>query len=200
MDITVQGSDLRIAVDGRTWLDTHISADSLRLWSPAVIVLGDEINGGGPWQGQIRLAEVRTPGQTVDYVRPGALSIPESYLYLPNHFDLFPPVGLERWLALVLDTLSFIPVGFLIVLTRRPPIPPIMAGLLAVAIVVILAAGKFLFHDRHTSPPLVVLEAAGALLGTLLAWRWHRANVAPGRADQLGSVCRRVVPPALTNG
>ena len=200
VNLTVQDSDLRIVIDGRTRLVAHISADSLRLWSPGLIALGDEVQGGGPWTGQIRLAEVRTPGHAVDYVRPGALSIPQTYLYLPDHFDLFPPAGTERWVALVLDILSFVPVGFLIVLARRPPVPPIPASLLGALIVVTLAAGKFLFHDRHTSPPKVALEAAGMLLGTLLAWRWHRATWRLLPSGQLGSLRSRVVPRTGTKG
>jgi hypothetical protein len=176
--VTVQRDDIRIGVDGRTRLDARVPADSLQAWSPGQIALGDEVHGGGPWQGQIRLAEVRTPGYAVDYIRPGTLSIPGSYLYLPDHIEPFPPVGLEQWLIVFLDMLSLIPVGFLIVLARRPPVRPILAGLLGAVIVLLLAAGKFLFHARHTSPA-IVMEAVGALLGARLAWRWHAVNAVP---------------------
>jgi len=114
---------------------------------------------------------VRTPGYAIDYVRPGALSIPPSYLYLPDHIEPFPPRGLEQWLIVFLDMLSFIPVGFLIVLARRPPVHLVLATAVAAVLVVVLAAGKFLFHARHTSPAIVVMEAVGALLGAWLASR-----------------------------
>jgi hypothetical protein len=109
----------------------------------------------------------------VDYLRPGALSIPETYLYLPDHIEPFPPAGLEDRLTDVLDVLSFIPVGFLIVLARRPPLPPVRAALLGTLIAAVVAAGKFLFHNRHASPVIIAIEAAGTLLGALLARRWH---------------------------
>jgi hypothetical protein len=36
---------------------------------------------------------------------------------------------------------------------------------------VLLAAGTFLFHGRHTTVAYIVVEAIGALLGALLASR-----------------------------
>jgi hypothetical protein len=171
----------RIDVGGRTRLTEHIPADSLDLWGQGQqIALGDEVHGGGPWQGQVRLAQVRTPGRAVDYVRPGALSIPASYLYHPDHIEPFPP-SRDQWLTVFLDMLSFIPLGFPIVLARRPPMRPIPATLLAAALAVALAAGKFLFHGRHTAVLNIVMEAVGGLLGALLAWRLAHARRSTAR-------------------
>jgi hypothetical protein len=175
VNIMLQHGDLRIDLDNRTRLSEHLPADSPRVWSQGQIALGDEVDGGGPWHGQVRLAQVRIPGNTVDYVRPGALAIPASYLYLPDHIEPFPPLPGDAVTAF-LDMLSFIPLGFLIVLARRPPIRPLPATLLAVALAVALAAGKFLFPGRHTAVLNIVLEAAGALLGVLLAWRLAHAK------------------------
>src|SRR5205823_448168 len=122
------------------------------------------------------LAEVRTPGYHVDYVRPGALSIPASYLYLPDHIQPFPPAGKLQWLIVFLDMLSFVPVGFLIVLARRPPVRPVIACLLGAGLVAVIAAGKFLFHARHTSPGIIAMELAGVIAGALIAWRWRRVR------------------------
>jgi hypothetical protein len=176
VDVTVQHDQIRIGVDGRTRMRARVPGNALRGWGQGQVALGDEVHGGGPWPGLVRLAEVRTPGHHVDYVRPGALSIPGSYLYLPDHIEPFPPAGTFKWLTVFLDLLSFIPVGFFIVLARRPPIRPMMAGLLGVAIVLLLAAGKFLFHSRHTSLGVLIGETAGVLLGALLARRWHAVN------------------------
>jgi len=171
VDVLLRGGDLRIDVDGRTRVAKRLPADSLRVWSAGQIVLGDEVHGGGPWQGEIRHAEVGTSAREIDYVRPGALSIPEHYLYLPDHIQPFPPPSPEEWLILLLHLLTFIPVGFVIVWARRPPLRPIPATLLATGIAVVLAAGKFLFHLRHMAVADIVVQTAGALLGALLAWR-----------------------------
>jgi hypothetical protein len=185
VDLILRRGYLRIDVGGRARLTEHLPADSLGVWGQGQIALGDEVHGGGPWQGQVRLAQVRAPGHVVDYVRPGALSIPARYLYLPDRIEPFPP-SRDQLLTAFLDMLSFIPLGFLIVLARRPPMRPIPATLLAAALAVALAAGKFLFHGRHTAVLTVVMEAVGGLLGALLAWRLahaRRSTAAPRAVD-----------------
>lgn len=176
VSLTLQQGHLRVEVDGRTRLTEHLPADLTRTWSQAQIALGDEVHGGRPWRGEIGRAQVRAPGYTVDYVRPGALSIPASYLYLPDHIEPPFPITRGQWLLAFLDLVSFVPLGFLLVLARTPPMRPVPATLLAAAFAVALAAGKFLFHGRHTSLANIVMQVVGALLGTLLAWRLRRAK------------------------
>ena len=175
VDVTLHGQSIGIDVNGTRRLTHQLPADYLRDWGSGQVALGGEVHGGGSWQGRIRQAEVRTPSQAVDYTRAGALSIPAHYLYLPDHVAPFPPLGRGDWVALPLHFLSFIPVGFLIVWARRPPVRPVPATLLAAVFAVVLAAGKFLFHGRHTEAADIVVQTAGALLGAFLAWRWaHR--------------------------
>jgi len=180
VDVMLLGDGIRIDVNGTRRLTEQLPTDSLRVWGTGRVALGGEVDGGGPWQGKIRQAEVRTPGHAVDYIRPGALSIPAYHLYLPDHIAPFPPLGRGEWEALFLHLLSFIPVGFLIVWARRPPVRPVPAVLLAAALAVVLAVGKFLFHGRHTDVADILVQSAGALLGALLAWRWaHRRAQEP---------------------
>jgi hypothetical protein len=175
--ITLARDNLRIAVDGISRLAARVPADSPRGWSGGQIALGDEVQGGRPWQGDIGRARVLTPGQAVDYVSPGALSIPDHYFYLPDHTLPFPPTGVEQWLVIVLHLLSFVPVGFLIACARRPPMHPVPATVLGTVLAVLLSAGTFLFHGRHTTVAYIVVEAIGALLGALLASRLTRRQV-----------------------
>ena len=178
VEVLVHGDSLRVQVNGQTRLAARIPADSPRVWTAGQIALGDEIRGGGPWQGTIRNAQVSTRGYVVNYIHPGALSIPGHFLYFPDHVEPFPPADWEDWLTFALNLLLFVPVGFLIVWARRPPIPPVLATLLAAALVVPLAAGRLLFHGRHIAVAEVVMQTAGALLGALLAWWWARHHAA----------------------
>jgi hypothetical protein len=179
VDVLVHGDSIRVQVNGRTRLTGHIPADSPRVWTAGRIALGDEIHRGGPWQGMIRYAQVSAPGYAVNYLHPGALSIPEHFLYFPDHIEPFPPTDRADWLTFALQMLLFVPVGFLIVWARKPPIRPIPATLLAAGLIVLLAAGRFLFHGRHIAVGDVVMQTARALLGALLAWWWARHH-APG--------------------
>jgi hypothetical protein len=190
VDLRLLRGDLRINVGARTRLTEHLPADSLQAWGQGQIVLGDEVHGGGPWQGQVRLAQVRTPGHAVDYVRPGALSIPASYLYLPDHIESFPPKDLKSWLTVFLHMLTFIPVGFLIVLARRLPVRPVPATLLAAALALALAAGKFLFYGRHAAMADIVAESAGGLLGAVLAWQLTHVKHSTGRPLTVDGIAR----------
>jgi hypothetical protein len=190
VDLRLLRGDLRINVGARTRLTEHLPADSLQAWGQGQIALGDEVHGGGPWQGQVRLAQVRTPGHAVDYVRPGALSIPASYLYLPDHIESFPPKDLKSWLTVFLHMLTFIPVGFLIVLARRLPVRPVPATLLAAALALALAAGKFLFYGRHAAMADIVAESAGGLLGAVLAWQLTHVKHSTGRPLTVDGIAR----------
>jgi hypothetical protein len=176
VDVLLSGDRLRIEVGGRPRLATRIPTGTPSAWGPAEIALGDAVHGGNPWQGEIRQAEVRAGGYAVNYVRPGALPVPESYFYSPDHIEPFPPPDLSQWLRAVVDLLTFIPAGFLIAWSRRPPIRPVPATLLSAALAVALAAGKFLFHQRHTSVANVVGQVIGAVLGGLVAWGLARTG------------------------
>jgi hypothetical protein len=186
VDVVVQRDSVRIQVNGRTRLAARVPAVSTRVWSAGQVALGDEVHGGGPWRGTIRYAQVSTPGYAVDYVRPGALSIPGHYLYFPDHIEPFPPPSRADWLTFPLKLLLFVPVGFLLVWARRPPIRPIPAALLAAGLAVLLAAGKFLFYGRHMAVADIVMQTAGGLLGALLAWRWHAVTRRTGRPRPRG--------------
>jgi hypothetical protein len=183
VEVSLHGDSLRIAVNGTRRLTEELPADSLGVWGAGQVALGGEVHGGVPWQGEIRLAEVRTPGHAVDYARPGALSIPAHFLYLPDHVAPFPPLNRREWEALVFHLLSFIPVGFLIVVVRRPPLGPVRATLVAAVFAVLLAAGKFFFNGRHTEAGDIVMQTAGALSGALLAWWLVQRRLANGLAS-----------------
>ena len=176
VDVAVRGSGVSISVDGRTRLTRSLPAGSLRGWASGQLALGAGVHGEHPWPGQIRTAEVRTAGYTVNYARPGALPVPASWLSTSGHILPFPPTRTGQWLLAFVDLLTFIPAGFLICWARRPPLHPAVATVFAALLAVALAAGKFVFHGRHTSLANVLAQVIGALLGALLAWHLAHSN------------------------
>ena len=77
------------------------------------------------------------------------------------------------------------------------PLPAVMAA----AIEAVLAAGAgglMLLSDSHRMEPdllmqIVLMFAAGVVVGAAMAWRWHRES--SGRTADLGSVVRIAVIP-----
>ena len=190
VDIVLQHHDIRIAVDGATQLIEAVPADSARVWSQGRIALGDEVQGGGPWQGTIRVAQVRTAGSVVDYIRPGALSIPRSYFYFPDHLLPFPPrVSISGWTSFLTWFLSFHWVSSSSGLGGRL-CRVLPATALSAALAVLLAAGKSLFHGRHASVAVIVAEIFGAFLGALLASRLARVKTDTAGRDRAADVTR----------
>lgn len=189
--VTVRDDRLRVAVDGTTRLRERLPPGSLATWGPGRLVLGDDVHGGRPWQGEIRRAVVRTDAGAVDYTRPGALETPSRYFYLPDHVSPFPPFNRPEWLALVVHLVSFVPVGFVLVFTRRPTLRStdvLVAVACALGIAAVLAGGKLLFSERHLAVADLVVQAAGALCGALLATSWRtgrreRSATRTGRSD-----------------
>jgi hypothetical protein len=170
VDLILNGGAIRIIVDGRTQRTKQLPPGTVATWGPGQLALGGAVHGGWNWQGEISQAEVITGSHAINYLHPGALSVPRSYWYLPDHIEPFPPTDTGQWLLALVDLLTFIPAGFLIAWSRRPPIHPALATVFAAVLAVALAAGKFLFHDRHTSLANVLGQVIGGLLGALAAW------------------------------
>ena len=175
--IGIVGVRLTVMVDGKVRARETLPAHTLRTWGSGQIALGDEVHGGNGWHGEIRRAGVMTVGDSIDYVRPGALLVPPSYFYFPDHITPFPPPSASEWLILVLHFLSFIPVGFLLMWTWRPAMRVPSATFIAFGIAVVLALGKFFFDGRHTSVADLVVQLVGGLVGAMLGhWTLRKAR------------------------
>ena len=89
----------------------------------------------------------------------------------------------SEWVILVFHLLSFIPVGLLIMWTRRPPVRVLSATIMAFGIAVVLALGKFLFDGRHTSAADLVLQLLGGLIGAMLGQWWLLRKVKQRKSE-----------------
>ncbi len=185
------GAELRIIVDGRLRLAEALPPDALQGWGDGLVAMGDEIRGGVPWQGEIRRAEVRVGQESVDYAQDGALSIPTRYFSFPDHLAPSPPTTRLEWAILLAHLLSFVLLGFLLTVARRPPPRAMVTVPLAVGLALLLAAGKLLFNGRHLSAADLVVQGLGAALGVWLGGRFLR-----GRAETSGTAHHHGPEPA----
>jgi VanZ family protein len=195
VQVGIVGIRLTVIVDGKVRLHENLPSGTLSTWSSGRIALGDEVHGGNGWSGEIRRAEVTTDGDSIDYVRPGALLVPPSYFYFPDHVTPFPPPAASEWFILVLHFLSFIPVGFLLIWISRPALRVPTATITAFGLAVALALGKFLFDGRHTSAADLVVQLAGGLIGAMLGhWALRKAGqsqkVSSDGSDALAATTR----------
>lgn len=90
LDLAVREDHVVLDVDGVTRLDRRIAPGSLHLWTGRARRPRRRSERWPSVAGVIRVAEVRTAARSVDYVAHGALSVPTSDLYLPDHVMSFP--------------------------------------------------------------------------------------------------------------
>jgi hypothetical protein len=153
--VQIAGMRLAVIVDGTVRLNEVLPSNPLSTWHSGRIALGNEVHGGRGWSGEIRRAEVTTVADSIDYVRSGALVVPSSYFYFPDHIAPFPPPTAEE---------RFI----LLMWTRRPPLGVLSATITAFGLAVVLSFGKFFFHGRHTAVADLAAQFLGALIGAMI--------------------------------
>jgi hypothetical protein len=179
--VGISGSLLRVLVDGRPRLERNLSAGSLRTWDEkARISLGNELYGNGDWQGEIRKALVTTPAGAIDYVTPGAVTVPARYWTGVEHWQPSTPLRLQDVAVDLVHLVAFAALGAVVLLSaRRPRLPAVVFRAYGVAVV--LLAGKLFFQDRHVALADFLTAAVGVTLGVTLARR-------------AGGTCLRALP------
>jgi hypothetical protein len=179
--LVISPEALEIATNGNARLVARMPARSLHTWDPSSrIVLGNEVYGGGAWNGEIRRAVAATPNHYVDYVAPGALVLPKRFFNLYEHWQPSWPLNGIDVLLDFLRAIAFLAVGALCLGTRRRCDSFIAAALMAVAASMLLLLGKLVFSGRHVAVGDFIAEVFGALVGVMAA-RWFLGRRGRGR-------------------
>ena len=117
VEIAVARGTLRVAVDGRLALAAPLPERPLAGWNRGYLVaLGNELNGLRPWHGEVARAIVDVDGERIDYARPGALRLPDTFWSFANTPrwrvpDEVDGNAVKDWLA---NLGSFVLLGFLL--------------------------------------------------------------------------------------
>lgn len=115
--IAIAPGSLKVVVDGGLAVDAALPERPLADWSPGhLVAIGNELNGLRPWRGEVARALVDVDGKTIDYARPGALTLPERFWSFANRPRWLVPDevarhSLEDWGA---NFAAFVVLGFLL--------------------------------------------------------------------------------------
>ena len=167
--VEVRAGEASLRVDGSRVARLDLPPHALSSWEvPAPLSLGGGSASEKDWAGSLRTATVSAGPVSQDYLRPGALHVPASYEPAVRWEQFWPD---DRTAAAVdvLHLLAFVPLGALVVLCRRPPVPPAAAVAVTTALGVALVAAKLLFVGRHPGQADLLTQPLGAALGVLFA-------------------------------
>lgn len=193
--ITVDvGADaVEVAVDGIVVARERQAVDPFERWDTShQLALGDEVTGARPWQGELRQVEVVVGDLRVDYLEPGALSVPERFWYVPIRWRAFfdtEPLG--STFALFDHASAFAIFGAALALAlTRPRVVVVLAVALGVA--VCIEVGQLFSPERHAYAVDLGANALGAAVG-VAAVRWATSRL--GRREGRAGAGRRVTAP-----
>ncbi len=168
--VTVTRDRVGVDVDGVPLAAEDVEVPPLSTWDRTYrTALGNEVDGGRPWAGDLREASVTTPSETIDLLAPGVLAVPDSYRYEPRRgWEPALPTSATDAMVDLLHALAFVPVGALLVVAV-PGVRVTRVILVTLLLTLALTASKMVFEDRHPSLSDPVVETLGTVLGLLLA-------------------------------
>ena len=177
VDIHITSKTLEIRVDGKTLAVAPMPDRHLESWDPDYrLALGNELSGNRPWLGSIRKAVVRVGDESYDYLAPDALHIPETFT-MENKYRVIKLVpfvidgnftsSLAEW---GINFLLFVPLGWLLVMYRRPRPAIFLATITAAGISAAIETTQLLFlFDRYAATDDLILNTLGGAMGAFLA-------------------------------
>lgn len=178
--ITLSADHVRVDVDGRSRLQEPVPADWFASWSTDYrLALGNEFNFNRAWLGEIRQLVIATPGQTVDYLQPGRLTVPARYSHWRHYRQLYSfffadenSVSRAAVMDWAINVLGFIPCGFWILCLSRGKRSLLIASIGSAGLSLSIECLQFFLADRSTSIDDLVLNTLGGALGAWLALLW----------------------------
>lgn len=180
IELAVGAETATLLVDDKAVLVKRLPPRRLANWDGRYcLALGNELNGGRPWLGEISQATVEIGADAIDYLASGALTVPPRFWVFVGLPRIIPTLS-ALWtrsglLDALLNLLAFIPVGFVPALSRRLRRPLLVAvGLCATASLAVEVT-QFFFLYRVPSVSDWILNLSGGAVGALCAHHVGRA-------------------------
>jgi len=176
IDVRVTSSLLEVHVDGETLAAAPLPDQHLERWDHSYrLALGNELTGDRPWLGYIRKAVVRIGAKSFDYLVSDVLYVPETFTVVKHRaIKLVPFIRDSHYRASFMDweinLLMFVPLGWLLVMFRRPRPSVFLATILSASVSTTIEITQLLFlADRFPSTEDLILNTLGGAMGAWLA-------------------------------
>ena len=180
VDVLIRPQGLKISVDGRVRVVDALPSPPLNGWDTGYrLAAGNELTGNRPWRGKIRKAVVATDADSVDYLAPGALSIPGNFSAVSDgRFNVIPFVHDEYSHFVVLDWVinffGFVPLGWLVAMVRMPRSSLFIATIFSATVSAAIEISQLLLLETRTpSFDDFLLNTLGGAFGAWFAMHYH---------------------------
>lgn len=172
---------LRVSVNGKVAAQRPVGPNPFPAWQPqARVTVGNRIEFHEPWRGEFRSLLAGSGEQWDDLLAPGALAFPSPYTFVSSDRTrhLFSLVSLTPTRAIIKDwiinTLGFIPLGALIVLSFPGRLRVLTATAACLAVSLTIELTQIYLPWRVPSLQDLLLNTVGGLIGAVLAGAWLR--------------------------
>lgn len=178
IDVVISTREVRVQINEVLGLVAELPAWALRSWKVNYqLALGNELTFDRPWLGEIRKAEIRIGGRTVDYACPNRLAVPKLYSVPRSgpQVELVPFSGQARdWSRLLdwlLNLVGFIPFGLIVARGVQHHRVILSALLASFALSLSIEVGQLFLSARFTQSEDVLLNVIGGTLGAAFTHR-----------------------------
>lgn len=185
--VVAKGRLLQVYADGQKRIDVTFAENPFAHWARDFpLVFGNEVTFDRPWRGDILRAVVRVNGMEYDYLLPGSVVMPSTYIpgigahrpiqAVPFMHEWYSPAMLRDW---ALNLLGFVPLGMLLIGLFPRTVTVMRATLMGFSLSLAIEAAQWFFPWRVTSVDDLTLNTLGAMLGAGLAralYRYFRSD------------------------
>ena len=169
VQVLVDQSQLTVRVDGRQVLSRPLPASMFQNWNrDFLFAMGNELSMDRPWLGEIAHASVDVGDESFNCLAPGAIDFPDGF-WKGLKFQFLTPKE-SRVHDLMLNFLCFIPLGFVLAMSRAGR-PAVLRAIVVCAVASLLVeSAQILFAHRMPSASDWTANTFGGLIGGLVAW------------------------------
>lgn len=167
VDIEIGAGAITVTTDGVRRIAAALPSEALSGWDRQYrLALGDELNGGRVWLGDLRRAQVEVRGERYDYLDPALVEPAVARWYIPERMQgALSPRSLGGWAGIAEHVAGFLAFGAVLAAAGGWPVQRSRILLATLALSLAMEGGQLFFEGRHASLFDIPFNLLGALLG-----------------------------------